>query len=115
LRGGRDQHRRDPVNLRKTTGYVWVLATHNKVMLHLQESREGAFLKDLLAEFSESCRRFFLLPTITSMSAPEMPVHLMRDINDDLRRHPFDDELRTSPMSLESFWKCRIGRLTGGD
>src|SRR5262249_23498345 len=35
-----------PVNLRKTTGYVWVLATPTKVYYVYKESREGAFLKD---------------------------------------------------------------------
>jgi predicted RecB family nuclease len=84
-----------PVNLRKTTGYVWVLATHNKVYYVYKESREGSFLKDLLAEFSGVLvADFFTAYDSLKCRHQKWLVHLMRDINDDLRRHPFDEELR---------------------
>jgi hypothetical protein len=84
-----------PVNLRKTTGYVWVLATHNKVYYAFKESREGAFLKDLLAGFSGVLvSDFFTAYDSLECQHQKCLVHLMRDINDDLRRHPFDEELR---------------------
>jgi len=84
-----------PVNLRKTTGYVWVLATHNKVYYVYKESREGGFLKDLLAGFSGVLvADFFTAYDSLKCRHQKCLVHLMRDINDDLRRHPFDEELR---------------------
>jgi hypothetical protein len=84
-----------PVNLRKTTGYVWVLATHNKVYFVFKESREGVFLKDLLAGFSGVLvSDFFTAYDSLRCRHQKCLVHLMRDINDDLRRHPFDEELR---------------------
>jgi hypothetical protein len=84
-----------PVNLRKTTGYVWVLATHNKVYYVYKESREGGFLKDFLAGFSRVLvADFFTAYDSLKCRHQKCLVHLMRDINDDLRRHPFDEELR---------------------
>jgi len=86
-----------PVNLRKTTGYVWVLATHNKVCYIYKESRKALSQGLASGVFRESLSQIFYCLRFTQMSAPECLVHLMRDINDDLRRHPFDDELATSP------------------
>jgi predicted RecB family nuclease len=84
-----------PVNLRKTTGYVWVLATGDKVYYLYKESREGSFLKDLLADFSGVLvADFFTAYDSLKCRHQKCLVHLMRDINDDLRRHPFDEELR---------------------
>ena len=84
-----------PVNLRKTTGYVWVLATHDKVYYLYKESREGSFLKDLLAKFSGVLvADFFTAYDSLECLHQKCLVHLMRDINEDLRRHPFDEELR---------------------
>jgi Transposase IS66 family len=84
-----------PVNLRKTTGYVWVLATHNNVYYAYKESRESVFLKDLLANFSGVLvAEFFTAYDSLKCRHQKCLVHLMRDINDDLRRHPFDEELR---------------------
>jgi hypothetical protein len=84
-----------PVNLRKTTGYVWVLATHDKVYYVYKESREGSFLKGLLADFSGVLvADFFTAYDSLKCRHQKCLVHLMRDMNDDLRRHPFDEELR---------------------
>jgi len=84
-----------PVNLRKTTGYVWVLATNDKVYYLYKESREGVFLKDLLAGFSGILvSDFFTAYDSLVCHHQKCLVHLMRDINDDLRRYPFDEELR---------------------
>ena len=99
-----------PVNLRKTTGYVWVLATHNKVYYVYKESREGAFLKDLLAGFSGVLvSDFFTAYDSLKCRHQKCLVHLMRDINDDLRRHPFR---RGTPLHRPRVWslfgKCRL-------
>lgn len=56
-----------PVNLRKSTGYVWVLATHDKVCYLYKDSREGGFLKELQGLSPESLSRIFSPPTIRSV------------------------------------------------
>ncbi len=93
-----------PVNLRKTTGYVWVLATHNRVYYVYKESREGAFLQDLLAGFSGVLvSDFFTAYDSLRCLHQKCLVHLMRDINDDLRRYPFDEELRCMAQEFGAF------------
>jgi hypothetical protein len=93
-----------PVNLRKTTGYVWVLATPTKVYYVYKESREGAFLKDLLAGFrGVLVSDFFTAYDSLKCGHQKCLVHLMREVNDDLRRHPFDDELRFVAQAFGAF------------
>lgn len=84
-----------PVKLRKTAGYVWILATTDKVYYMFKDSREGEFLKDLLSRFSGVLvSDFFTAYDSIGCRHQKCLIHLMRDINDDLRRHPFDSELR---------------------
>ena len=93
-----------PVNLKKTTGYVWVLATHDKVYYVYKESREGGFLKDLLAGFSGVLvSDVFTAYDSLKCRHQKCLIHLMRDINDDLRRHPFDEELRYVAQKFGTF------------
>jgi hypothetical protein len=84
-----------PVKLRKTTGYVWVLATVDKVYYFYRESREGAFLQELLAAFDGVLvSDFFTAYDSLACRQQKCLVHLMRDINDDLLKHPYDGKLR---------------------
>lgn len=84
-----------PVNLRKTTGYVWVLATADKVYYLYRESREGSFLHELLGGFSGTLvSDFFTAYDSLGCRHQKCLVHLMREVNDDLRRHPFDEDIR---------------------
>ena len=43
------------VNLRGGRGYVWVLTTMDKVYYFYRASREGSFLKEMLAPFKGMC------------------------------------------------------------
>jgi hypothetical protein len=84
-----------PVKLRDTTGYVWVLASANKVYYLYRDSREGSFLQDLLTDFSGVLvSDFYTAYDSLACRQQKCLVHLMRDINDDLRSHPYDAELR---------------------
>jgi DNA-directed RNA polymerase subunit RPC12/RpoP len=84
-----------PVKLRKSTGYVWVLATSDKVLYLFRHSREGAFLHELLGDYrGVLISDFFTAYDSLPCFHQKCLVHLMRDLNDDLRRHPFDEELR---------------------
>jgi hypothetical protein len=84
-----------PVKLRKTAGYVWILATADKAYYMFKDSREGQFLKDLLSDFSGVLvSDFFTAYDSIGCRHQKCLIHLLRDINDDLRKHPFDSELR---------------------
>ena len=85
-----------PVKLRKTTGYVWVLSSPTKVYYLFRDSREGTFLHDLLGTYQGILvSDFFTAYDSLKCRQQKCLIHLMRDINDDLRRNPYDEELRS--------------------
>jgi len=84
-----------PVNLWKSKGYVWVFATVHAVYFFYKDSRQGSFLPDMLTGFNGVLISDFF----TAYDALDMPqqrclIHLMRDLNDDLLKYPFDAELK---------------------
>jgi len=82
------------VNLRRKTGYVWVITSMDSVCYLYRESREAGFLVDLLNGFSGVLvSDFFTGYDSLKCAQQKCLVHLMRDINEDLLRNPFDDEL----------------------
>jgi predicted RecB family nuclease len=85
-----------PVKLRKTTGYVWVLASMTAVYFLFRDSREGTFLQDLLGTYRGILvSDFFTAYDSLPCRQQKCLIHLMRDLNDDLRRNPYDEELRS--------------------
>jgi hypothetical protein len=83
------------VNLRKQKGYVWVLTTFDRVYYFYRPTREAEFLHDMLASFrgvlvSDFYTGYDSLPC----GQQKCIVHLVRDIDDDLLRNPFDEELK---------------------
>jgi len=84
------------VKLRKTLGYVWVISSASDVCYLFRDSREGSFLKDLLGTYQGTLvSDFFTAYDSLKCRQQKCLVHLMRDINDDLRRNPYDQELRS--------------------
>jgi predicted RecB family nuclease len=84
-----------PVNLRSHKGYVWVITSLDRVYYFYKESREASFLTEMLRGFSGVLISDFY-SAYDSVSCPQQKclIHLIRDLNDDLRRNPFDDELK---------------------
>ena len=84
------------VKLRRTMGYVWVISSANDVYYLFRESREGDFLKELLGTYQGTLvSDFFTAYDSLKCRQQKCLVHLMRDMNDDLRRNPYDQELRS--------------------
>jgi hypothetical protein len=83
------------VRHRGLQGYVWVLTSTDKVYYFYKESREGAFLKELLKGFSGVLISDFYA-AYDSANCPQQKclLHLLRDVNDDLLRNPFDNEFK---------------------
>jgi predicted RecB family nuclease len=85
-----------PVKLRKTIGYVWVISSASEVCYLFRDSREGSFLQDLLGAYQGVLvSDFFTAYDSLKCRQQKCLVHLMRDINDDLRRNPYDQEMRS--------------------
>ncbi len=84
------------VKLRKTTAYVWVLSSATKVYYLVRDSRESTFLQELLGGYDGVLvSDFFTGYDSLRCQQQKCLVHLMRDLNDDLRRNPYDEELRS--------------------
>jgi len=81
--------------LRGSSGYVWVLATMLDVAYLYNESRDGAFIQEVLASFQGVLvSDFFAAYDGIDCKKQRCLVHLIRDCNDDLLANPWDEELR---------------------
>lgn len=84
-----------PYKLHKDEVYAWVLTNGEEVVSLYRPDRKSAFLKDLLKNFrgvlvSDFFSGYDLLPC----SQQKCLIHLMRDMNNDLLRNPFDEEFK---------------------
>jgi predicted RecB family nuclease len=84
------------VNLRNNEkGYVWVLASMDKVYFFYKPTREGTFLNEMLAGFRGVLVSDFF-SAYESVDCPQQRclLHFLRDVNEDLQKHPFDEEFK---------------------
>lgn len=83
------------ITLRHEKGYVWVLANMEEVIYLYRPNREVAFLKQLLSGFKGVLVTDFY-PAYDGMECRQQKclIHLIRDMNSDLRLNSFDDELK---------------------
>ena len=94
------------INLQKDKGYVWVLASTSAVYFFYRRSREGSFLPDMLDGFKGVLvSDFFTAYDSLDLSQQRCLVHLMRDFNEDLLKHPFDDQLKSIATRFSSLLK----------
>jgi predicted RecB family nuclease len=84
------------VAIRKTKGYVWVFATLDSIWYLYKDTRSGEFLKELLSGFSGVLVSDFY-NAYDAINCPQQKclLHLLRDINEDLKKNPFDDDLKS--------------------
>jgi hypothetical protein len=83
------------VNLKQSSGYVWVLTNMEEVLYLYKPTREADFLHELLADFKGVLISDFFTG-YDSLRCPQQKclIHLIRDVNDDLLKNPFDHELK---------------------
>jgi len=75
--------------------YMWVFANLTTVAYVYAESRESVTLEDVLDGFSGVLvSDFYAAYDSVPCAQQKCLIHLMRDINEDLHRNPFDDELK---------------------
>jgi len=83
------------INLRKEQAYAWVLANSENVYFFYRPSRDGEYLKEMLHAFggvlvSDFYSAYDSLPC----EQQKCLVHLVRDMNEDVFRNPFDEEFK---------------------
>ena len=82
-------------NIKGKDAFVWVFTNLEEVVYYYTETREGDFLQELLREFRGVLVSDFYA-AYDSINCPQQKclIHLMRDLNDDLLRQPFNEELK---------------------
>jgi predicted RecB family nuclease len=105
------------IKLKKSKGYVWVFTSLEEVVFMYKPTREGEFLRELLREYkgvlvSDFYGAYDSLPC----AQQKCLVHLIRDVNNDILKNPFDEELKglgqefallLRPM-IETVDRCRL-------
>jgi hypothetical protein len=81
------------INVLGTDQYVWVLTDNTRVVFCLRPNRETEFLKPLFSTFEGTVVTDFYGGYDTlPCRQQKCLVHLIRDLNDDLWKNPFDEE-----------------------
>ena len=85
-----------PVNLKLQKGYVWVICDGERAYYFYRSSREGTFLIDLLKSYSGVLvSDFFTAYDALNIPKQKCLIHLLRDINDEMLRRPYDEGLKS--------------------
>ena len=97
------------VALRGKKGYVWVIANFEAVYFFYKDSREGSFLEAMLKEFSGVViSDFFSAYESLKCAQQKCLVHLLRDLNEDLLRNPFDEQFKDLGQRFAALLKIII-------
>lgn len=89
--------------------YVWVFASHDAVAYVYTESREGGMVQELLKNLKGVLISDFY-SAYDSIDCPQQKclVHLIRDLNDDFFKQPFNGELESIVLEFSELLKSII-------
>jgi len=83
------------VNLKDRDGFVWVFANMEDVAYVYTDTREGDLLHTMLKDFKGVLvSDFYAAYDSTECPQQKCLIHLIRDLNDDVLKHPYDEELK---------------------
>ena len=94
------------VTIDGTDRYVWVFTNLEEVAFVYVETREGKTPQEVLRHFRGVLVSDFYT-AYDSLDCPQQKclIHLMRDINDDLRKEPFNEEMKIIACSFAALLK----------
>ena len=83
------------ISIKTGNGFVWVFANMQQVVYIYSETREANILHTLLKDFTGVLVSDFY-PAYEGIQCSQQKclIHLIRDLNDDLLKHPFDEEIK---------------------
>jgi Transposase IS66 family len=80
-------------NLCSETGYVWCITDARSVYYFYKNSREGSFLVEMFKDFQGILvSDFYTAYDSLECRQQRCLIHLMRDFNEEMQRHPFDND-----------------------
>jgi predicted RecB family nuclease len=97
------------ISVEGKSAYVWVFTNLEEVAYLYTETREGDFLQELLREFKGVLVSDFYA-AYDAISCPQQKclIHLIRDLNNDLLKSPFNEELKEMTRAFAMLLKPMI-------
>jgi predicted RecB family nuclease len=100
------------VNLIGKAGYVWVLANMESVAYIYSDTREGDSIRSLLENFKGVLvSDFYTAYDSIECAQQRCLIHLIRDLNDDLLKEPFNQELKDLGQEFGELLKPTIATI----
>ena len=90
---------------------MWVFANMQEVAYVYSDTREGDLLQILLKDFKGVLVSDFYA-AYDAIDCPQQKclIHLIRDLNDDVLKHPYDEELEAVSVGF-----CALAQTDGGN
>jgi len=83
------------ISAKGTTNYVWAITDMDSVVYIHSGSREGEMIREKLSRFNGVLvSDFYTAYDSFSCQQQKCLIHLIRDINEDILKNPFDEELK---------------------
>jgi len=97
------------ISIRGTVGFVWVFASMDEAAYMYTETREGDFLQTLLKDFKGVLVSDFYA-AYDAIPCPQQKclIHLIRDLNDDLLKNPYDQDLKRVALAFTGLLKPMV-------
>jgi hypothetical protein len=100
------------VSIRGATAYIWVFTNLHDVIYLYKESREGAFLQEMLKDFrGVLVSDFFAAYDGLNCDQQKCLIHLMRELNDNVLKHPYDEELKDIVREFAALLKSIVDTI----
>ena len=103
------------VKLSKDRGYVWIFATPHTVFYHFTLTRETDFLQEWLKGYegvivTDSFAGYETL----KLKQQKCLIHVIRDLNDDLFKNPFDEQYKALKQQTPEAKAQRVNTMKSG-
>ncbi|MFN0075403.1 MAG: IS66 family transposase [Prosthecobacter sp.] len=97
------------ISLKSGDGFVWVFANMEEVAYVYSETREGELIADLLKNFTGVLVSDFYA-AYDAIQCPQQKclIHLIRDMNDDVLKHPYDEQLKRVALGFATLVKPMV-------
>ncbi len=97
------------ISVRGKDGFVWVFANMEEVAYVYSETRHGDMVQSLLKDFTGVLVSDFY-SAYDAIQCPQQKclIHLIRDLNDSVLKHPYDEELKALVKSFADLVKPMV-------
>jgi predicted RecB family nuclease len=94
------------IHIERKAAFVWVLTNLEEVAYFYTHTREGELIQELLSKFKGVLVSDFYV-AYDSIDCPQQKclIHIIRDLNDDLLKQPFNEEFKEIAQGFASLLK----------